>query len=613
MLPVQNVSARAFKGRDFSLDFKKPVTVIVGSNSKGKSARIEALYLALLGYVPDEKPLKAGRALFDTYSSGQRMEVSVSGQIPVRRSWKLNKSTVKYDGPKEDQIPPTVVDPSAYLSLSGPERTRHLFMEFVDADAQDVLNQVAAELKANVTGGPDVERLARETAGSIKPPAQGQAINEWMEKLVDDAREQRKVADANYKRLQEAVRANAQLSDSERPDEQAEVDLAALEKELNASTAQQQEIERQQSKTREEWRDAKAAAEELKRLELPDIEELEKALPERPAQPKPDTSMQTRLNTVLTEETKLRSELQSEQAVLKKLKSDTKCPTCGSDISDAQKPNIERYELKISQHERNLAELQPKIDSWTADVERAKQEFDQQQAEFNRYVEALNNLNGAREAHARHEQLRQKSGRLAELEESGREAGQKMDAIRQNIEQMGPAIAEAQQAANALKQWRAAQAAAQRTADELKTAQDIRVVRRAWVDTLEEKMRELVAQAVAPLLTTMNSLCAPILPGLVEFKDGELLLAGHAHRSASDSEKLLIYASLCVALAARSEFKLAVIGRLESFDYEKRPQLIGLLRDLTRQQVIGQAVLVGVQPGREVETYGEDVQVEVVD
>lgn len=123
---MKTLSGVNFKGRTFAHELA-PITLFVGRNRVGKTARLEAAQLALLGYMPNEpKPIKAPRDLFDMFATtgSTNMAVEMGGN---RREWRMAGGSVKYTGPDVPAIPPASLDPSSYLGMSGPERLAFMF------------------------------------------------------------------------------------------------------------------------------------------------------------------------------------------------------------------------------------------------------------------------------------------------------------------------------------------------------------------------------------------------------------------------------------------------------------------------------------------------------
>jgi hypothetical protein len=124
------------------------------------------------------------------------------------------------------------------------------------------------------------------------------------------------------------------------------------------------------------------------------------------------------------------------------------------------------------------------------------------------------------------------------------------------------------------------------------------LVLKETVGLLQSLQEEIVKQSVKPILDVCNSLCQGILRLPLVMCDGEIGMQGDTgfvgHRTLSDSEKLLTYAALSIALAAEAPFKLCVIGRFESFDLPNKIKLIGRALELVQIGKLDQCLFVEV-------------------
>jgi hypothetical protein len=125
------IKATNFKGLSFDEPLA-PLTIFVGSNFAGKTARTDAIRLLLLGWLPELG--KAPRATFGL-ASGTEMIVEGtfdSGQL-IRRRWFLKGDTVKSESivPKEFEAAggelAVMLDAGTYFGLSDRARIDYVF------------------------------------------------------------------------------------------------------------------------------------------------------------------------------------------------------------------------------------------------------------------------------------------------------------------------------------------------------------------------------------------------------------------------------------------------------------------------------------------------------
>lgn len=597
-MKLNRLSASGFKGQTFSHQFKAPVTIFTGLNWTGKSSRLEALGLALLGYAPiDGKPVKTSRGIFDAYASGDVMNVSVEGDgFNVSRTWSLQGKSVTYVGKDGPVVDAATVDPGQYMSLSGPEQTRYLFRIFagrMNLDPQKVLAELAAELKQAVPPGmPKVEELAREQASQIHPPVSGAQVQEWLESLVEWARQNRKGADQNTKRLRETVRGNVQVTES-----QTQVDPSAERRYREAEGLLEQAVklkttcEANVSRARREWLELNNTLRLL--LKPTEIDEFLKDLrqqdPTRVEQISQEFFDASYERQLALSDTKAKADAAYDAAkvALDEASGAGCCPTCKRDFP----------KKKLSAAKKK--ELTDAVKAAAGAVEKAALDL----------IEFANGQHCKRRMLANHHGLR-----LIAKEAEGQAANRELERATALELEARNKKAEADVAYKALLADRAGKAATQRAEDELVNAENQSMVASLFVDVLENKLTELIEKAVRPLVDAVNDLCSEILPGRVSFSNGELFLNGY-NKSLSDSERLLLYAGLCVGLASLSQgLRLCAISRLEAFDYQSRTRLINLVSHLCEAGKLDHAVLVHVAgaPGQLLKDF-DPTDVEVVE
>jgi len=125
-----SITASGFKGRDFSFSLK-PMNIFFGANYVGKTRVMDAIRLALLGYLPE-----LGKRNQDTFglATGSAMEVTAvfdDGQT-LRRRWSLKGNSVV----AENEIPEGVkewgnlnvmLNADEYFGLTDAARVKYVF------------------------------------------------------------------------------------------------------------------------------------------------------------------------------------------------------------------------------------------------------------------------------------------------------------------------------------------------------------------------------------------------------------------------------------------------------------------------------------------------------
>ncbi|MFA5261526.1 MAG: hypothetical protein WC450_09885 [Candidatus Omnitrophota bacterium] len=136
---ITKVTAKQFKG----LDFEQPVgakTIFLGQNGSGKSARVQALTLALLGYVPGSA--KTNAEILENFGSSDLLSVGFElNKMLFERAWqRVPAGSVKelfqiqgkrcakdfYLQTLGEQGIPKILDLSTFLDLSDQKKIDHL-------------------------------------------------------------------------------------------------------------------------------------------------------------------------------------------------------------------------------------------------------------------------------------------------------------------------------------------------------------------------------------------------------------------------------------------------------------------------------------------------------
>ncbi len=624
-MKIKSVSAKNLKGQTFDQPLA-PVTVIAGPNARGKSSRIEAIQLALAGYLPGIP--KTGSGIFAALASGNPLRVEAvddSGESHARE-WREAKGKVVFTGPDDPIMPPVALDADEYFALSAPDRTKFIFARAkVDLSIPKLTATITANIK-NIKldeNTPQTEQVIAETVASVEKSAKlagSQTPQEFIADLYDGTKETLKLANENARRMDQTVQGLTQIKAESTASSDIEKRLATARQHLedaNATTA----------RCLAEWNAAKrsladaegkrqliagetAAREKLAALEK-ELETL-KLKPTSPVSIKDQAEAHAKAFSAHKVNVDSGYRASESLAALEKQLADVDsiqcCDKCGSDLS------ARRESLKL--------ELPPKI----AEAQRLLLEADEQ---FNQTAEALHDaetvLEDARragEAHAANlRALNDKQTEIAKLTRqlegsavaaaevakipalteavATTEAAYKTaaadsvnrkataDAYGQEHQKLLAERAEQRQRAVALEE------AAKKKAEAL--------VLKEVVALLQSLQEEIVAQSVQPILDAANSLCDGILRLPLAMKDGEIGFMDASgfvgHKTMSDSEKLLTYASLSLALAAEAPFKLCVIGRFESFDDEKKSALIQRALELVESGEIDQCLFVLVGDG----------------
>lgn len=650
---ITKLTAQNFKGWSGSMDLA-PVTLIRGRNSRGKSARLQALWLALSGAMPgegkDNQAMNSARAIYDAFASGAQMEVGIefkNNTFQDRRTLILSmmNGSVKQIG---GTLGIDTLDLNAVelLSRPGPERTRLLLERSGSGgDAQAVKDKLCDKIHANwleVSEPPEgFVPVLREYYDSIQQCDEPDVLKAF-EAIEAMLAEQKKLADQQVKRLEQTGQGLAQMAQGEAPPQDAEQRLQAARREHEAAVQARATAQAAHEQAKRELEAAEASANTHHGfLNVPSIAELEAALAELEAHPAPDPGPQKPtadvrykaeqdFQAVSREEYErhrvlntLAEQLDGEVLLMRQhideRKSAKTCSECGQSIKRDPRL-IAKMKKELAARERAGKSDIGKATAFLGKCITQREDADAVLQKANAACEAWSNAALAyhRWSEARHKLKDQLQAAKDAISSSSRaqqaaaEAKAALPELERKVElRRGEcikaqtelklaeeAVAAAEGDYRKLLAWRAEQSSKAKAAQALKSARAEAAVAKAALDACRELSAETLEAAIKPVIAACNRLCEPILPGPAFFADGEfgMEVGGRkvGYKAASDSEKLMLCAALGVALASKAPLRLFTLGRFESFDYEKKPKLIGLLCDLVRAEELDQALLIEV-------------------
>jgi len=158
------------------------------------------------------------------------------------------------------------------------------------------------------------------------------------------------------------------------------------------------------------------------------------------------------------------------------------------------------------------------------------------------------------------------------------------------------------EAAHRLALADAANAAVAQAAEDRAVEAEARAeIGKALMGILDALLKASIAASVGPLVALTNRLCAGILDGVLDFRDGEIVLDApggrHGARSMSGLQKKIVYAALAVGLAAGSPVKLVWLDDIgSSVDRARKALLYTRLGEMLRDGVIDQVIVTDTDP-----------------
>lgn len=224
-LKIHTIEATGFKGSSFNQTLGA-VTLLSGGNFRGKTRRIQALVLALAGYVPEVA--KKSNEVFGLLSSSNPMSVSAVGKgFFIKRTFTERRGsvscTVEADGvDKTFAVPPVSVDATEFFALSEKERVKFIFSRITAGSdlgrlAAHLLSEVKAIKAAEGSDAEAVEAVVQDLVLEINNAFEDArrlelSVQDHVAALVADFGERKRKADADEKRLTATVEGMTQLA-----------------------------------------------------------------------------------------------------------------------------------------------------------------------------------------------------------------------------------------------------------------------------------------------------------------------------------------------------------------------------------------------------------------
>lgn len=617
-MKITNLRAAGLKGLAFDHELG-PVTVFSGPNYAGKSARLEAIRLGLIGYVPELGKTKA--STMELSAGDLTVELTMDDGTEVLRSWNRKD---KVEVGRSLHVPPVLMDPNEYFALGAKDRVRYVYglasgtMEpsgIVGALVSNV-HRIKAETEHHVEA---VQSLA-ETILSMADEREekSQPVHEWVGEVIQHVTDELRAGRAAQKTMEEGAKARATLAMDEETPRDVSGQIVTLQQQVADLKAEQ----RQHTEVVDR---ARANADKIARLNgilaRPDpgpeivalratVESLDQQIE---AYVSPAAGIRERHGEAKARQAVLRSELATLSTQLTKALADVQaivglkeCPTCGAcgegwrakldterrTIVDVLQANAKIKAVEWDELEAVRPTLQADLDA----AERADREHATRQAQLRQNRQALDRLlNQSVERASAAEQL----AGLGTIDSTAAqlaltEIGSKL----QGHETTLARLQEQQRAFARHQQDEARQAQALLAAERSKARVE---VLKAALDMLEEFQGALVERAFGALLSVANQMTHDLMPGRLEYQDGDIGRTEDgrwiSHRTFSGTEKAMTYAALSVALANGSPIKLVMMDELGRMSRETRSNFLERMVALTKAGLIDQFVGAGTEIG----------------
>lgn len=571
---ILKIAAHNLKGRTFSLPLQ-PATLIYGDNFVGKTTIAIALRLALAGYLPP--PIgKLSGSIYSLAGDSEKpgtlsVEVDVEGEQGRLKShyktvWtKHSRGTVSVDGgvPPENALPPVLIDPKTFFSLTGPARMQAIFNACnVTVQTEDIRGLVKASA---VTVFPAYQRreVLEAVSRAWSPVGENDTVQVCLARFIDKIKEKAKEATSRAKASTAAAVAIAWSGDVP---EDVSVKVAEAQTELNGLIDAENDHRRALDFATSEARKRDEIQERLRGLtsgcELTRWEEPQLA---------PDAAelfaIRKQLRLELEVAASLKAERKSIQDAIEKFRAG-KCPTCGRDANGLTEQCLAKLGT-IVLPDSAIADLESRLKD-------AEEQHNQRQAKFMEYTNDMANIE--RWTYQINQLKRQLDFPTAPAPDAAI-----IDEIRDNRAR----------ATERLCLWR--EAAAKWEAHCQYSLKVQGVEKEIATATLEEALykdvlarvlayqKSLIERSVGSLLDSCRLFTDGILNSHLEY-DTELgrrvsqrdidlgcrsqIGAWISHEAFSGTEESLAYAAFSVAMARNSAFRLVILDEMGRMDNE---------------------------------------------
>lgn len=608
-MKVTTLKAENFKGQCFEHSMKE-ITVFVGPNFAGKTARLDAVTLGLLGYVP-----RLGKRNQDAfqYASGKRMSVTIeTDKGTYERTWEQGKS-ISYTGHDGPIVEPVLLDAAEYFALSERERMKLVFRLCQSGLSKDMVPQLSAKLKSipATEGMLDAGGIIDEMLGKVKEVAKGLTPQEQIGAVVEMLSAQKKEYEAAARKLSGAVAvsdATATVTEpvnleamKEEADKlrllvtQAMVKKSELEKaigfqnhtaarraELEALIANKPKVAGQLIKT--EWNKAKhdklSAALNNSRTTL--------------------ASMTAKRDATEQRKDELTVALKSLYEDVETVLSNASCPVCRAEGNEwkaryAAKTDEQKavYKQQMDTIAAEIRSLNKAIECVEKEIPLITQELLQSDHEYKAHQQRAQQ---ALEAQKDMDLITRLEAELAALPEAKDDLAlhSELSSIEDKMDEMNAEL----QSLNMTIRQNEINAAAEKERSNIvnqtariKTAA---VFYKAALKLAESIQAEIVESVFVKLLETANKLCGTFLLSPLVYHDGEIgRMSGKQFISVatfSGTETAAVFAALSLALAAGSGQGIVIIDELGRMDSDHKSKFMGKVSELIDDGTITQFI-----------------------
>lgn len=622
---IHQIEASGLKGKTFRHELA-PVTCFIGDNDAGKTARLDAIQLALAGVTTSLRTAsgecaKTNKAIFSAFGCGAAelrvCAVLEGGQI-LTRTWK-ESGAGSVTGTVS--MPVHVIDPQEYFRLSGGEKMRMIFRLAQIDPAESSGEAIAARVK-NLKfedNTEETEKFLTERASEASQAAKpGATIQEWIGALLENWKGKYKEAKAAFARLDGMIQGLAEMraTASGPAPVNVENDLKVARFKLNEISNKAFSLNREIEEAGQKHTRKLQIEEMLKRAtdNTEEIAELQAKVGKLRGQCAGYTPRAEKLAADLrileSEQKNDQKFLLEKQAELEELnkaieKADGTCPTCGCK-SKARREEIEKkLKADLASIEKAIAKVAPEVKSRAKKIPTLQKDLEKATAEDSKKAALREELDAAQDHLS---ELQTDSARAAELR--GELEALRIKDTAQMREEHAALINEQTTASTKISELeqkqreflgnRGKQSQIAESEKRIAVVKAENAVMKAAVDLLEEIQGEMVTKAIGRILERANRIAAPLMPYPLEIRAGEIGSSSkgvfYPFNAFGQKSQIATCAGLSIALAAEAPFRLVLIDEAGRMDKEYKAKLLKLAPQLIKDDVIDQLILTDNDP-----------------
>jgi hypothetical protein len=620
---ITRVEAKNLKGRSFTYDLS-PEVAIVGENFTGKTSIIDAIRLALIGYIPELGKLPKATAQLASGPMEARVEFenNTFASINVADGKVLRSEPPPWVG----EIP--LLNAAAYFGMTERERNEYVFRiaKTPEAFTKSAIIADLERMSFEEEHSEAVEKAKASVIADLKTASEAESLQDWLVELIGPLQSWFTHHNARAKDTQGAIRLLTELKN--RQENQAGNVRQLSDNELQARAASQTAYKTLLDLQVRAKDYASHAARTLRHKELgkaledrTEIKKLEKLIGEATAKLKPVVKSkvsEVQLDKMRLDHAKLvnRFGIHSQRLdelteELKALGDQTACPHCGAKSKgwkDHLRANLDKDYLALkkevdtmvqglAQGKQELGDAEKEVKAaqdlltankeWNRKIQDWESQLDKRQKERDNWLETLDKEKKQLDAEAVEPVAKED---IAAAEAENEEALRVYSEARKRLKEAELLEQDIKRAAQAQLEHETADA-------------HVKVIK-AIGKALREKQAALVDAVFGSLLDIANGIVGKILASDLAFHEGEVgRWDGHrwiSHKTFSGTEQALTFVAIAAALSQASPVRLLIFDELGRLDDVRRLDLIKLLIDARKGGHIDQFIVAGALEGNHV-------------